>query len=201
MIFFSIGLPSRFAELCDNLTAELARRSLGSAEVVAVNTLDELAMAVIRTGCTNLVIPSREPVTALSHLVAQSGIRFLVALDDPRLALHDLVTRNGADFLEAVRTVARSCASMVGVASNPGALVLRAERDWGRRVVGAIADHFELRLGEEDLDAAAAELPEARPASGSGYDEWWAGLDETQRSVAAGALAGYLSYFAGNDLG
>ena len=60
MILFSIGLPSRFTDLCDAITLQLARRSLGTAEIVGANTLEELAEAVIKTGASNLIAASRQ---------------------------------------------------------------------------------------------------------------------------------------------
>src|ERR1700731_4055312 len=43
MIFFSIGLPSRFAELCDALTARLAQHCLGSVALGSFNSFEDIA--------------------------------------------------------------------------------------------------------------------------------------------------------------
>src|SRR5256885_12608281 len=58
MIFFSIGLPSRFTQLCDALIARLAEHCLGSAELGSFNSFDAVAAAAI---------PSRAP-----HFLARS---------------------------------------------------------------------------------------------------------------------------------
>ena len=202
MILFSIGLPSRFAEWCDFLSLNLAQRTLGEVAAIAAETLDDLAIAVIKTRATHLVIGSRQPVTQLSHAVAGAGAKFIVALDDPRFALYDLVRHHGVDLVEAVRIIARSCASMIGVSEIPGALVLRSEGDWGYPLAAAIAGHFDLAVSEADLAVSVETLPAMRSlADADGFDAWWTGLDEPQRAVANGALAAYVSYFAGEEFG
>jgi hypothetical protein len=54
MIFFSVGLPGRFAEWCDAVVSRLARHALGSVEVLGANTLEELALAMIRTDASRI---------------------------------------------------------------------------------------------------------------------------------------------------
>ena len=62
MIFFSIGLPSRFAELCDALTARLAEHCLGSVALGSFNSFEDIATAAIRSDAAYLVAASRQPV-------------------------------------------------------------------------------------------------------------------------------------------
>jgi hypothetical protein len=46
MIFFSVGLPGCFTEWCDAVIPRLAQCALGSIEVLGINTLEELALAI-----------------------------------------------------------------------------------------------------------------------------------------------------------
>jgi hypothetical protein len=59
MIFFSFGLPGSFADWCDAVTAQLAQCALGSAEIAALNTPEELTIAVIGTVKPHLIATSR----------------------------------------------------------------------------------------------------------------------------------------------
>src|SRR4051794_9884076 len=49
MIFFSLGLPSRLARWCDELVLRLLEYHSGPTEAVALNGLEDLAVALIRT--------------------------------------------------------------------------------------------------------------------------------------------------------
>jgi hypothetical protein len=205
MIFFSIGLSSRFAEWCDAVTARLVQRSLGAVEVIAASTIEEFALASIKTRSPNMLVCSRRMLGPLRTAICQAGRRSLVALDDPRLALHDLVVRQGLSFVEATRAISNSCAAVVSCVSMPGALVLRADRDAKnpRVTAEAIARHLELPVSEDGLteiieEVASLGLVAARTES----DFWWAGLDESRRVLMNGALEAYADHFSnGNDLG
>src|SRR5262244_732853 len=117
MIFFSAGLPSRFAEWCDAVISRLAKRALGSVEIVSLNTLEELALAMIRTDASHFVVCSRQPGGGVQTALTQAQRRFIAVLDEPRNALRDLVLRPGYDLVTATRAIASSCASMLSYAS------------------------------------------------------------------------------------
>jgi hypothetical protein len=65
MIFFCIGFSSRFAEWCDAVTSRLVQCALGPADVLSLNTLEELAIATIRTRASHLVVCSRQPASGV----------------------------------------------------------------------------------------------------------------------------------------
>ena len=95
MIFFSIGLPSRFTQLCDALIVRLAEHCLGSVELGSFNSFDDVATAAIRSSAAHFVAVSRQPVVRLQSELVASGRPFVVALGDIRSALHDLMQRPG----------------------------------------------------------------------------------------------------------
>lgn len=203
MLHFCIGLPSGFAEWCDALITCLMTQSLGPAETTSVDSIEEFTIAVIKARSPHMVMGLRQPRSNLSRTVLEAGIPFILAVDDPRLALHHLVARHGADFVEAVRMVARSCAAIVTFASAPGALVLRAEQqDWGSSLATAIAHHLSLPAGGSVI-AGALEAAAAREGSAvrDTFDAWWATLDESWQTISNSALNAYIEYFGGNDLG
>ena len=102
MIFFSVGLPGRFAEFCDELTLQLAKRSFGAIGYGAFSTLDDIACAAIGAEIPHLMAVLRQPVVRLQTEIVKSGRPFLVALGDIHSAIGGLVQRPGYDQI-AVR--------------------------------------------------------------------------------------------------
>ncbi len=143
MVFFSIGLPGRFAEFCDTLTLRLAECSLGGIGYGAFSTLDDIACAAIRAEAPHLVAALRRPVVRLQTEIVNSGRPFLVALGGVYSAVGELVRRPGYDLITATREVASSCAAILNLAAAPGALVLSDEsRSDPIAVATAIATPF-----------------------------------------------------------
>src|SRR5260221_13495520 len=129
MIFFSIGLPSRFAEWCDLLASRLAAQALGAIDLVGGNTLEEIGLAAVKSQGEHLVISARQPASGLRSAVAATACGFIIALDDPRAALQNLVVGHGLEWTLATRAAANSCASILGFAALARALVLRGDQD------------------------------------------------------------------------
>ena len=202
MVLFSIGLPSRLAEWCDRLVAQLAERSSNSIETTAINSLEELAVAVIRTRASNLVACSRSPVPRLQNEIAQADIPIVVALGDPRAALRHLVDHAGYAVSDAARAVASSCAAMLAMTKAPRALVLSPDDAADRRAVAAaVADQFSIRLEPTELSRLVAGLPDAglerEEADGQ---SWLTARTEREQTMVAGALDPYIACFGGADL-
>lgn len=203
MVLFSIGLPSRFAEWCDAMILRLVERRIGAAESVYLNSIDELAGAVLRTRVAHLVVCCRQPVVRLQSEIIASGRPFLVALGDPRAALRDLVERAGYELAPALRVVASSCAAMLTITAAPGALVLSA-RDAAdpAGVAAAIARHFELDADDGDIAAVVEQLAGSPPHGAvAEEDAWWDRFDEEESAMIAGALQPYVAHFDGAELG
>lgn len=204
MILLSIGLPSRFAEWCDLLAFRLTERALGRIDLVSGNTLEEIGLAAIKSQAEHLLIGARQPTEDLRSALAAAQCRFIIALDDPRAALQNLVVGHDMEWTAATRATANSCAAMLGYTLMPRALVLRAQQDGGDPVAtaGAITSCFGFELDAAEIAACAASLPKFNandPATG--VDAWWDGIDPARREIAAGALMGYASHFGGHALG
>jgi hypothetical protein len=203
MIFFSVGLPGRFAEWCDAAVLRLAQHALGSVEVVRLNTLEELALAMIRTGASHFVVCSRQPGGGVQTALTQAGKRFIAVLDEPRIALRDLALQPGFDLVAATRAVASSCAAMVGYSSLPGALVLAAGNEAQDPVSLAklIARHLELDVSRPEIERIICLLREGGVVPGRSADTtWWDTLGEPEQALVNGALGAYADYYAGGDL-
>jgi hypothetical protein len=202
MIFFCIGFPSRFAEWCDAVIARLVECALGSADMINSNTLEELALAAIKTGAPHFVVCSRQPAGRVATALAQANRRFVAVLDEPLAAVQDLVTRPGYDLVGATRAVASSCASLFGYVGMPGALVLNTARD-GRDLVStatAIACHLELDLCEADIANIVEGLKGGGITSMRGDDgTWWDCLGDSEKALVNGALGAYVDHFEGSD--
>jgi hypothetical protein len=200
MIFFSIGLPSRFAELCDALTARLAEHCLGSVASGSFNSFEDIATAVIRSDAAHLVAASRQPVVRLQTEIVGAGRPFLVALGDVRSALGDLLQRPDYDIAAATREIASSCAAMLTLTKAPGALVLPGPHGEDPvRLAAAIAGHFGFAVAPTDLAAIAAAVadPDAQPLQERASAD---GLSDHEQAIVGGALQPYVGYFAGGEL-
>ena len=80
MLYFVIGLPGRFTEWCDAATAEIVRRALGPTELVRADTLEEISLAMLRTGASRAVVASRQVPSEgllLTHASARTGLQSL----------------------------------------------------------------------------------------------------------------------------
>jgi hypothetical protein len=216
LIFFSLGLPGRLAEWCDAVLARLAgaageaalttwpplTRMLGYHEIAPV--LDQVAVSLIETGAAHLVMGARQPDERLRAALAAMNARFVVTLDDPRIAVADILGSTNSDLRAITRAVANSCPLVMRYASSPGAITIRGYQTDLDAVsaVAAIARHFELALG----DGEAQRIVEEVAARGLCYAPRALEEEAVQRSemghkMVEGALAAYAKCFAGDDLG
>jgi hypothetical protein len=203
MIFFSIGLPTRFAAWCDALTTQLVARALGASEALAANTAEELAAGLIRTRASHVVVCARRPSNALQSEISQSGQPFLVALGDPRAALRQLRDVASLNIADATRAVASSCAMMGKLIAAPNALVVSESQAGDQeRLARTIAGHLGFELGIKDVSEVLAGLAAAglTPDSDT-HGGWQEGLDERAQTILNGALRPYLAHLTtGADL-
>src|ERR1700756_3463133 len=165
MLYFVIGLPGRFTEWCDAATAEIVRRALGPTELVRADTLEEISLAMLRTGASRAVVASRHPGGRLRAALVEAGRTFLVVIEDPHTALAEAVHKRSNDVAPAAQLVASSCAGITHYVSSPGALTLFRDRDGNDPVITAraIAHHLSLNVSEAEIveivdDLAAAGL-------------------------------------------
>ena len=217
MLLFSIGLPGRFAEWCDDTIARLASSSSGAEAVVRTSPstadliryesrpapLDDAAVALMAGKAGHTVVGVRQPDPQLLTALAETHARFAVTLESPRSAAADLLTDTGAEPRLVTRAVANSCASALRFPALPGALLLRPESvraniaEW----VLALARHFDFTASEAAVAAAVAAFPPTRADPGEGDDSWPAAIPEPARMAMRGAFAGYEACFAGHGLG
>jgi hypothetical protein len=203
MLYFVIGLPGHFATWCDAIALRLLRHAHGGGEALVADTLLDLAAAAIHTGSAHAVVTCRRPSGRLRTVLTEAERRFVVALDDPRLAMMDLADRDSPDVPAAATLIASSCAAIARYDRSPGALVVRASEAAADpvAVAASIAAHFGLAadpdaiagivvgLAEEGITAAAHESPNR-----------WHALDANPRGWAEGALASYINYFDSGEL-
>ena len=204
MILLSIGLPSRFAEWCDGIICALVRAAGGPFDLASGNTLEEIALAAIKSPASHLIIGARQPTDELRAALSRAGTRFVVALDDPHAAFRNLVTGHGLDWKAAVRAAAGSCAAMLSYVAMPGALVLRADQE-GNDPIGtamAIASWLRLSIRPADVGPLLQGQPHPNPlAVQDELDAWWDGIPASDRAAVDGALNSYVDYFRGAGMG
>jgi hypothetical protein len=198
MLFLVAGLPGRFSEWCDSVTARLAETTLGSTQILRANTLDEISRGLLGLGPPHAVLASRQPVGRVRSALIAARRRFIVALDDPRVALRQIVNGERSTIAHAIRAVAGSCAGVAAYVSASGALVLNAaaaSRD-AEAAAEAIAEHFQLGVSNASVAEIVRELAHSGiTAERDGALEWWEGLDDATRSAAIGALGPFLNSF------
>jgi len=204
MLRVVVGVAGRFAAWCDAVTAALlARAGGGEADAFAADTLAELAAAALQRGSADAAVASRRPDGSLCAALAEAGRRFVVALDDPRLALADRLIAAEAELAAAVAATASSCAAVAPCRDLPGALVLHADRDAAdpAGAAAAIARHLRLDVPAAEVAAIVADLAaagvEPRPPDAATL---WHALDGEQQGLVTDALAPYVHYFLGGAL-
>jgi hypothetical protein len=204
MVFVVVGLPGRFAEWCEALTTGLVRRALGSSELNSANSLAEIFANVLRSGSAHGVVASRYPGERIRRALMDAGRPFIVALDDPRVAVADLAIRRKVEIVTATRQVASSFASVASFSAAPGALVLRADRSSMDRLstAAAITRHLALDIDDGEIADIVGSLGGGPNfLDPSELAAWWKSLDSGERAIASGALGPYLDHSPGRALG
>jgi hypothetical protein len=203
MLYFVIGLPGRFTEWCDAVTAEIARRALGPTELVRADRLEEISLWMIRTGASRAVVASRQPGGRLRSALVQAGRTFLVVVEDPRTALAEAVHLQHNEVAAAAQLVASSCAGITRYVASPGALALFRDREGSNLLstARAIARHLALDVSDADI----GEIVDGLAASGLSFAASdgatrWDGLGAEEQRVVDGALGPFVTYLATGDL-
>jgi hypothetical protein len=203
MLYFVVGLPGRFAAWCDAVALRLLQHAHGGGEALVADTLQDLAAAAIRRGSAHAVITCRRPGGRLRAALIEADRRFVVALDDPRLAMMDLADPDNPDVPTATTLIASSCGAITPYNRSPGALVLRASEaaaDPGA-AAGSIAAHFALDVDPAAIGGIVAALAEEGVTAGTDdAAQRWHALEANPRGWAEGALASYINYFDGGPL-
>jgi hypothetical protein len=217
MIFFSIGLPGRFANWCDAAIALLAGHSGGTVIVnvwpqlpdmfgygIISSVLDEAALSLIVSGATHLVMGARQPDERLCAALAETSARFVVALDDPRFAAADILAETNAEARMVARAIANSCPLVMRYASLPGALTMYADRERAdpAGAIAAMARHFGIEVSDAAVECIVGDLAAAGHAAALARPHEWSGcVPAVAHKMLNGALAGYQEGLAGGDLG
>jgi hypothetical protein len=187
--------------LCDELLFRIVQHRFKSVERVALNGLEELAAAVIRTSALKLVACSRQPSLRLQTEILRAGRPFLIALGDPRTALRNMLENSGEGFAAATRAVAGSCAAMLGIANDPNALVLRpAPASEIPAIAAAIAERFDIAVEPRELAAIADDIAGHSVSDEEDNRQWLEQLTERERAIINGALEPYVAYFRGRGM-
>ncbi|HEX3952475.1 MAG TPA: hypothetical protein VHW90_02810 [Stellaceae bacterium] len=214
MIYFTVGLPGRFAEWCDAVISYLAASRGGSvsietwpsaADMLAfqplVPVLNHVALSLIADNPDHLVMGIRQPNEQLRDALVETEAAFIVALDDPRLAAAEVFVDTEADPIAVTRAVANSCATLLQFATMPNALAVHA--DQARRdpagTVGAIAQRFGIAIGAADAAGIVASVAEDDPALAlQAPAEWTLDIPANAHRAVDGALGAYSRNFTGS---
>jgi hypothetical protein len=213
VIIFSIGLPGRFAQWCDAAIGRIANRLGGPVIVKAWPSLDDMlgyegissaleeaALTLIGTDATHLVIGARHADERLLATLAETDARFVLALDDPRMAVADILAETGAEFCAVTRAVANSCPLLTRFSSLPGALTIVGQGgdSDAAAAVSAMARHLRIIINESEAADIVDELAATGLThSGTASRDWSSCIAEPGKSMVEGALTAYARSFAG----
>jgi hypothetical protein len=120
----------------------------------------------------------------------ERGNNIILALDDPGLALAELVLDQGWALPAATQIVAGSCATLLARPPEPRALVLQHERDLSRdaAMIAAIARHLQIAIGDAEIADLATSLGAGNAAPNHDGAAWWSTLPPMEQEMVAGAL-------------
>jgi hypothetical protein len=200
MLFLVAGLPGRFAEWCAAVTARLAETMLGPTQILQVNTLDEISRSLLHPGPPHAVLASHQPGGRVRAALIAARRRFLVALDDPRVSLRQVIASERVTIAYAIGAVAGSCAGVAAYVSASGALVLvlgaeHASRD-PEAAAAAIAEHFQLGVSNDSVAEIVRQLAHRGiTAERDDAIEWWTNLDDATKGLAMGAFGPFVHSF------
>ncbi|HEX5318433.1 MAG TPA: hypothetical protein VFW46_04710 [Stellaceae bacterium] len=191
MLYFVVGLPGHFSAWCDAVVAAFVRAAYGDGPILAADNLPELAAAAIRAGVSHGVVSCRRPGGWLRGTLTQAERRFILAFDDPRLALADL----GDDIAAATSLVASSCAAISSYDGTPGGLTIRGDEAAADPIAAADAIAAHLGLAGDTASIVAELAEQGIVADAAAARARWHELDSNPRAWAEGALAPYITYF------
>jgi hypothetical protein len=191
MIYNLVAFPSRFSEWCERLVCDLTaaafappssrrRGTKSNLEPIAVqsplsliygDSMAHIGWELLKLGCAHAVVVSRQPHADTCRVIKSLGRPFLVVLDNPAAAVSALMSDHHLAYVDAVRTLAGSSASLLQLVSDANALVLRPERALDLHATALrIVEHFGFKLEDQivnailsrtHLEALAARIQEA----------------------------------------
>jgi hypothetical protein len=174
---------------------------LGYDEITAV--LDQVAISLIETNAAHVVMGARQPDERLRIALNATNAPFVVALDDPRCAVTDILVHSSSDLRAVTRAVANSCPLVMRYAASPRAITIhghKADPDAAGTVAG-IARHFEITLEDGEAQRVVDELAGSGICYAPGSaDEDAARSPAVGHKVVEGALGAYAKHFRGSDL-
>lgn len=202
MFPFLLGLPGRFTKRCEALVTALAERTLGPVGLIHADTLEQISLHVLASGASHAVVTSRQAGQRLRDALIDTGQNFIVAVDDPRTSVGDLVMVDDLPFAEALRRVASSCGGLTGYVTVPGALVLSSDLHPLEEVNTALAIARHLRLSLNEAEIAATHRRSMSPTESSvglAGEAGWRDFEATEAQIIQGALGPYLELPAMNE--
>jgi len=195
MLFFVVAMPGRFGQWCQDLALELVQRALGPTQLLRADSLEEISGGLMGASVApHTVIASTQPSSALRGALVEAGRKFVVVVDDPWVALGQVLAGGGADPVGGTRAMANSCAANKILRNAPAARVLPAEdsSDDPERTALAISNHFGLPLDGVTIAEAAGQFrPYDLVAEAQFATDGWSRIDADSAALATAALVLY----------
>ncbi len=189
MFHFVIGLPGRFTQRCTDIAIACISSNGDQANAFTVNTPEEIARALLEANNRDTILVASSAGGRIRRALAEGGRPFLVAMDDPRRALFDLVVDMHMDFAAAVREIASACPPVLSYAQIECAVSVHGN-DRFSHTAAKIASYLGGRFQDPTI-SAPLKCQEQRPLAE--VQRWWNSLGAADRSLAEGAISAYLA--------
>ena len=178
----------------------MLEHSCGPTEAVALNGLEDLAVALLRTKAANLLLCSRQPVSRLRTEIIRASRPILVTLSDPIDAVQHLVEEAGYGLADAIRAVANSCAAMETLAvTAPALVVVPHDLHNAPATVAAIGHHLKIPVEPSELARLLETVPPPEEAEADRHF-WLEQLSQAEKALVTGALQPYVAFLSGGNL-
>ena len=179
MIVFTLGLPGSASTWLQNVVAALMARSRPGAVALFAETSERFG-AEIPAGTADVALKAHSLDRALARIVELGGAAVIVTVRDPRDGVVSLVERFGRPWLDTIRDMGRSLATIGTLAQSAPLMVLRYEDGFAEdpATVGAVAARIGLPapynlvaeiardLSHDGIRKAVAAAPYTPPADG-----------------------------------
>src|SRR5215216_5806794 len=101
MIVFAFGLPGRFSEWCYTAIVRVVEAAAGPTAPVEPGNAEEMISQLLNAEIGNVLVNGRQPQAWLHRILSSTNKPFIVALQDPRQAVWELISQNGFDITVA----------------------------------------------------------------------------------------------------
>jgi len=179
-VFVVLTPPSALAAAVLHAVHELARRSLGSVDMLKLSTIEALRSEMQARTNRHLLLYSDCPAPAAVDLITQASPPVLVFADDPVRVAQSLQSRLGSDPIASIRTTALSFATLHDLVLRSTRTRVLAPHDWPSLAdfLAQAAKFLALPTNAEDIAKVVSQF--------GALEEWQIAIADPQLKILPG---------------